>query len=279
MQRKEGFLPEGDGCRSPGPSQVLGRIRRFRAAVVQTGVKYIGARVTNPDVRQMVDKTAAIYVRDTPATDSKDEQLEMAFDYATQVLDLEQTDIEVLSDTAQHGRDAPKSSDQELFDLATDGAIEHVIVRDASRIATSMRDLHERVSQLVENDVAVHIIEPGLRINDPDGKTDEDIDDHTMLRVLGIAAELEAAVSSRRTQEGIAAAKAAGKHVGRPPFGFDSDGDGNLLPNDDFETALAVIEEVEAGESKRSVARRADITRATVRNIMDRKDLYRSGSP
>ena len=82
-------------------------------------------------------------------------------------------------------------------------------------------------------------------------------------------------MNSKRTKEGIAVAKAEGKHVGRPPFGFDSDGDGSLVPNEDYETALAVIEEIEDGESKRSVARRADITRATVRNIMDRTELYR----
>jgi DNA invertase Pin-like site-specific DNA recombinase len=100
-------------------------------------------------------------------------------------------------------------------------------------------------------------------------------DGQTMLRALGIAAELEAAMNSKRTKEGIAVAKAEGKHIGRPPFGFDSDGDGGLVPNEDYETAVAVIKEIEAGESKRSVARRADITRATVRNILDRTELYR----
>lgn len=226
----------------------------------------------------MAEQTAAIYIRDTAATDSKDEQLEVTLEYAARVLDLDPAEVLVLSDTAQQGRDAPSSSDQELFDLAAAGDLEHVIVRDASRIATNMRDFHDRVSQLVDSGVAVHVIEPGLRINDPEQEQDQDaaVDDHTMLRALGIAAELEATMNSRRTKEGIAAARAEGKHVGRPPFGFDSDGDGNLVPNENYETALAVIEEIENGESKRSVASRADITRATVRNILDRKDLYRT---
>lgn len=221
----------------------------------------------------MVNETSAIYVRDTAATGSEEEQLEVALDYATTALGLDPAEILVLSDTALQGRNAPSSSDQRLFDLAGEGDIERVIVRDASRIALNMRDLYDRVTRLVECGVAVHIVESGLRIDEP-APGSEEADDHTMLRALGIAAELETAMNSRRTKEGIAAARAEGKHVGRPPFGFDSDGNGNLVPNEDYETALAVIEEVEAGESKRSVARRADITRATVRNIVDRKELY-----
>lgn len=190
--------------------------------------------------------------------------------------DVDSSEILVLSDTALRGRDAHSSSDQKLFDLATAGVLDHVIVRDASRIAMNMRDLHDRIQRFVDNDVTLHIIEPGLRINASNGFPPGEIDDHAMLRAIGIAAELETSVSSERTREGIAEAQAEGKHVGRPPFGFDSDGDGNLVPNENFETALAVIDEVEAGESKRSVASRAGVTRATVRKIVERKELYLS---
>lgn len=224
-----------------------------------------------------MEKTTVIYIRDTAATDSKDKQREVTLEYATRVLDLDPEEIVVLSDTALHGREAPSSSDQKLFELAAEGAIERVVTRDASRIATNMRDLNDRVKQLVDDDVALHIVEEGLRIGESGREIADTVDDHTMLRALGIAAELEATTSSERTREGIAAAQAEGKHVGRPPFGFDSDGDGNLVPNEDFETAQAVIEQIEAGDSKRSTARDAGITRATVRNILDRKELYRSG--
>lgn len=225
----------------------------------------------------MVEATTAVYVRDTEATDSAAAQRELAFDYATSVLGLDREEITVLSDTALKGREAPSSGDQELFELAAAGDIERVIVRDAARIATNMRDLNDRIRELLDDDVAVHIIDPGLRLGDSRPELDTAVADRTMLRALGIAAELEAAVSSERTREGIAAAQAEGKHVGRPPFGFDSDGNGNLVPNENFETALAVIEQIEAGDSKRSTARDAGITRATVRNIVNRKDLYRLG--
>lgn len=219
-----------------------------------------------------MSKPTAIYVRGTAATESTHEQREQALDYATQVLGLDPAAIRMLSDTATEARTSQSSGDQRLFALAAEGAIQRVIVCDAARIAKNMRDLNARITTLVENDVAVHIIEAGLQLgeNGPDAAPD----DQTMLRALGIAAELDATMTRKRTEEGVAAAKAAGKHVGRPPFGFDTDDAGGLIPNEDFETALAVIEEIEAGESKRSTARRAGITRATVQNIINRKERY-----
>jgi DNA invertase Pin-like site-specific DNA recombinase len=219
----------------------------------------------------MTPKTA-IYVRTAPGTESTDTQHEEALEYAADVLGIDPVDSLVLSDTGTYTRTDDSSGHQRLFELAADDDIERVIMRDAARIATNMRDLNDRITQLVEAGVTVHIIEPGIRIGE--AGDDADPDDQTLLRVLGIAAELEMAVNSERTREGIAAAKAEGKHVGRPPFGFDADGTGGLIPNKDFETALAVIEEIEAGKSKRSTARRAGVTRSTVSNIVGQKDLY-----
>ena len=219
----------------------------------------------------MTPKTA-IYVRTAPGTESTHEQHETALDYAADVLGIGPSDSLVLSDSGTYTRTNESSGHRRLFDLAASGDIERVIMRDAARIATNMRDLNGRIRQLVEAGVAVHIIESGFRIGE--SGDDSGPDDRTMLRVLGIAAELETAVNSERTREGIAAAKAEGKHVGRPPFGFDADGAGGLVPNEDFETALTVIEEIESGKSKRSTARRAGVTRSTVGNIVGQKDLY-----
>jgi DNA invertase Pin-like site-specific DNA recombinase len=216
--------------------------------------------------------TSVIYIRVTQSTESAQEQRTQGLEYATNVLGIDPEDILVLSDTSTYAR-AEQSSDRETLDnLAAEGKVERVIVSDSARIAKNIRDLNESITQFVNNGVAVHVIEAGLRIGE--NGLDAGPDDQTMLRALGIAAEMETAVNSERTKEGIAAARAEGKHIGRPPFGFDSDGNGGLVPNEEFETALAVIEEIEAGESKRSTARRAGITRATVQNIIDRKDRY-----
>jgi DNA invertase Pin-like site-specific DNA recombinase len=216
--------------------------------------------------------TSVIYIRVTQSTESAQEQRTQGLEYAREVLDLDSEEIMILSDTSTYAR-AEQSSDRETLDnLAAEGEVERVIVSNSARIAKNIRDLNESITQFVDNGVAVHIIEAGLRIGEEGPNAGPD--DQTMLRALGIAAEMETAVNSERTKEGIAAARAEGKHIGRPPFGFDSDGNGGLVPNEEFETALAVIEEIEAGESKRSTARRAGITRATVQNIIDRKDRY-----
>jgi DNA invertase Pin-like site-specific DNA recombinase len=221
--------------------------------------------------------TSAIYIRITQATQSAQEQREQGMEYATEVLNIDPEDILMFSDTSTYAR-AEQSSDREKLDnLAAEGEIERVIASDAARIAKDMRDLYESITQFIDNGVAVHIIEAGLRIGEEE--PDAGPDDQTMLRALGIATEIETAINSERTKEGIAAAKAEGKHIGRPPFGFDSDGEGGLVPNDDFETALAVIEEIEAGKSKRSTARRAGVTRATVQKIVNRKERYLEHAP
>ncbi len=219
----------------------------------------------------MAEQTA-IYVRDTMATDSAHEQRDQGIDYATQVLEIDPADLRVLCDTAIEARSTEASNDQRLFTLAAAGEIDRVIIRDASRIAKTMRDLNERVTELIEAGVAVHIIKAGLRLGED--TSDSGPDDQALLRALGIAAELDTTMGRERTKEGVAAAKAAGKHIGRPPFGFDSDGEGGLIPNEDFETALSVIERIENDESKRSIAREAGTTRATVKNIVERKDMY-----
>lgn len=95
------------------------------------------------------------------------------------------------------------------------------------------------------------------------------------MQILGIAAELEHKLTKERTKAGLQAAKEAGEHTGRPPFGFSTDSDSYLVPNDDYDTARAVIEMVEEdGESIRAASRHTGVARATIRNILDCEVLY-----
>lgn len=96
---------------------------------------------------------------------------------------------------------------------------------------------------------------------------------------MGTIAQLEADMIRERSRSGIEAAKRAGKHVGRPPFSFDVNGDGYLSPNENYDMAVEILERIEKGESKRSTARYADVARSTVGRIVDRADLYREFDP
>lgn len=214
----------------------------------------------------------AIYARVSTPEQSLTGQKESAWDYVTETLEVEPSAVRVLEDKST-GTNTDRSGYRDMMSLAESGKIDRVVVREVSRIARNMRDLNRTVGQLVDDhDVSVHIIDAGLKIGEDD--SDDLIDDEMILQLLGMAAELEAKLNKERTMAGLAAAKAAGKHTGRPPFGFDTDEDGYLVPNDDFDTALAVIEMVERDESIRSTARAAGIARSTVRSIADRRDLY-----
>lgn len=214
-----------------------------------------------------------IYARVSTEEQSLEGQQQSAWEYATDRLGVDADAISIIRDKST-GTDTDRSGYRDLLDRAAAGEIEQVVVREVSRIARNMRDLNDTIGQLVDDhDVTVHIIDAGLVVGD--GDADGVFDDRLVLQFLGIAAELEAKMTKQRTMAGLAAAQAAGKHTGRPPYGFDTDDEGYLIPNENFDTARAVIDRIEAGESVRSTARHAGIARSTVRNITDRKDLYR----
>ncbi|EMA41220.1 Resolvase domain-containing protein [Halococcus hamelinensis 100A6] len=179
-------------------------------------------------------------------------------------------------DEGVEARADQSSGYQTMLDRIAATAVDRVIVTDAARVAKTVVDFNEFVETLLDAGVALHILDIGLALGEQgtaraDG-TDSP-DESAILQGLSIAADIEASVSTERTREGIHAAKASGKHVGRPPYGFDSE-NGRLVPNDDFNTALLVIERLRDGKSKRSTAKLAGVTRTTVQNIVDRSALY-----
>ncbi|AQL41652.1 resolvase [Halorientalis sp. IM1011] len=215
----------------------------------------------------------AIYARVSTEEQSLEGQKKSAWEYTTETLDVKPGNVRVLQDQST-GTDTDRSGYRELMELAKDGEIDRVVVREVSRIARNMRDLNRTVGRLVDdNDVSVHIIDADLHIGEDAG--DGLVDDEMVLQLLGMAAELEAKLNKERTMAGLAAAEAAGKHLGRPPYGFDTDDEGYLVPNENFDTALAVIERIEKEDkSIRSTANHAGISRSAVRNIVDRKEMY-----
>jgi DNA invertase Pin-like site-specific DNA recombinase len=214
----------------------------------------------------------AIYARVSTPEQSLTGQKEEAWDYVTETLGVAPSDVQVLEDKST-GTNTDRSGYRDMMSLAESDDIDRVVVREVSRIARNMRDLNRTVGQLVDDhDVSVHIIGAGVKIGED--ASDDLIDDEMILQLLGMAAELEAKLNKERTMAGLAAAKAAGKHTGRPPFGFDTDEDGFLVPNDDFDTAVSVIEMIDRDESVRSTARAAGIARSTVRAILDRREMY-----
>lgn len=223
-----------------------------------------------------VETSTVGYVRVVANSGTIADQRGRILEYAEQNLGLDPDEISVFTDEGVEARADLSSGYQTMLDRIAATAVRRVIVTDVARVAKTVVDFNEFVETLLDAEVALHIIDIDLVLGEQatiqaDGTGS--LDDSAILRGLSIAADIEASVSAERTREGIHAAKASGKHVGRPPYGFDSE-NGRLIPNDDFNTALLVIERLRDGKSKRSTAKLAGITRTTVQNILDRSELY-----
>jgi len=214
----------------------------------------------------------ALYCRVSTEEQNLDRQRNETYDYAVENLDVDPSAIEVFTDKST-GRDTDRDAFQELASTIRDGGVDRVVVLELTRLTRSMRDLSEIINEFQDHGTGLHIVDRGLDL-DPH---DSDPMSEAFIYLTGVFAQLEADMMKKRTLSGIRAAQEAGKHTGRPPYGFETDADGYLVPNENFDTALAIIERIEEqDESVRSTARHAGVARSTVRNIVDRKDLYLS---
>jgi DNA invertase Pin-like site-specific DNA recombinase len=98
-----------------------------------------------------------------------------------------------------------------------------------------------------------------------------------MVQILSALAELEAKMTRKRVQQGIAARQAADddyKH-GRAPIGLQKD-DGHLAPADDFRHVQEMLLKVDQDEmSQREAASRLDCGRKTIRrHLRNSRELY-----
>ena len=47
-----------------------------------------------------------------------------------------------------------------------------------------------------------------------------------------------------------------------------------LVPNDDYETAIVILDELDKGASKRELARRTSVARSTIQHIANNHERY-----
>lgn len=79
----------------------------------------------------------------------------------------------------------------------------------------------------------------------------------------------------QRMREGLQAAVAAGKYMGRPTYGFNTDDERHLVPNENYSTACDAIEAVgEFGWSKRKAARYSCVPQQTLTSLFERREMY-----
>lgn len=139
---------------------------------------------------------------------------------------------------------------------ALQAALRHVrkgdvlIVHSMDRLARNLSDLLGLVKELTGRGVAVEFIKENLVFTGDDSPASK-----LMLAVMGGAAEFERDMIRARQREGIDAAKARGKHLGRAAI---------LKPTQIEELRKRVA----AGENKADVAKSLGISRASVYNYI-----------
>lgn len=132
-----------------------------------------------------------------------------------------------------------------------------LVVHSMDRLARNLTDLLALVKDLTERGVAVEFVKEsltfsGINPNDDDAAL---ASKKLMLAVMGAAAEFERDMIRARQREGIAAAKAAGKHLGRKSI---------LRPAQVNE----LRQRVAAGEDKAAIAQHFGIARSSVYNYV-----------
>lgn len=86
-----------------------------------------------------------------------------------------------------------------------------LIVSELSRLGRSVGEIITLVDLLVQRQIRVFALKEGLRLTGV-----HDLQTTVMVTLFGLFAEIERTLLSMRTKEALAAAKAAGKRLGRP---------------------------------------------------------------
>ncbi len=121
-----------------------------------------------------------------------------------------------------------------------------LIVSELSRLGRSVGQVIQIIDGLIKNEVRFIAVKEGIKVN---GK--QDIQTKTMITLFGLFAEIERDLISERTKQGLNAARAKGKILGRPK----GSGKSKLDP---FKLEIEAL--LKNGSSKTFVAKRYKTT-------------------
>lgn len=214
----------------------------------------------------------AAYVRVSTLDQNLDRQLERTVDYAERTFDVSRTDVDIFRDKST-GTDVARDGYQDMIEAVDGGEIDAIVVHQVSRIARSIQDLERTVERLTDAGAELHVVEEAIEVV----PGEEDPYQRALLQLLGVFAELEAKIKQQNIKEGIAARRQSDDyHHGRPPMGFEADGDGGIVEASNYNQVCATLEAVAKGhKSQRQAAKELDVGRKTVRGaIQERPELY-----
>ena len=137
---------------------------------------------------------------------------------------------------------------------------DRLIVSELSRLGRSLGQIIQAVDVLVKNRVHFVAIKEGIEFT---GKCD--IQTKVMVAMIGLFAEIERDLISQRTKEGLVAAKAKGKTLGRPK---GSSGKSKLNGKEDEIRGL-----LEKHVSKTAIAKIVGVSRTALHHFIESRRL------
>lgn len=135
-----------------------------------------------------------------------------------------------------------------------------LIVSELSRLGRSVGEIITLVDHLVYQQVQVFALKEGLRLTGA-----QDLQSRVIVTLFSLFAEIERELLSLRTKEALAAARAAGKRLGRPP---GARGKSKL---DGKEQAIQTLLGLQV--SKASIAKITGVDRSTLYHFMRSRGL------
>ena len=175
--------------------------------------------------------------------------------------------VDVVREDGVSGASRVRPKLAHVLRLAESGAIAKVLVHEITRLSRHPAVLHDAVERCNECGVSIYWHSQHIETLMPDGERNPAAG--MMLAILGEMGRTEREFLTRRIRSGMDAAKAAGRHMGRPTG--SGMGDAALLAKH-----ADVVRLVKAGQSIRHAARITGKAKGTVETV--RKILLREKS-
>ena len=138
-----------------------------------------------------------------------------------------------------------------------------LIVSELSRMGRSVGEIITIVDTLIKKQVRFMAVKEGIRLNG--SQSYEDIQTKVMITLFGLFSEIERKLISMRTREALAAAKAAGKKLGRPK---------GVLGKSRLDSRKEEIMQLLAlGVPKTAIAKITGVDRATLYHFIKSREL------
>ena len=178
-------------------------------------------------------------------------------------------EVTIIEDAGLSGKNLERPGLQRLLQMVEDGHVQHVVLWKLCRLSRNLGDLIDVADRFGQRSVGLHSVSEQLDLSTPTGRM--------MFNIIGTFAQFYREQLAENVRMGIAAAKASGKHIGRPKFGYDKI-DGELVPNEHAATVRRMFRMRADGKSMREIERATGVEYSVLRTILLSR-LYRGELP